>query len=214
MAIEWWVVLATVAGPVIAVQTQKWVEWASETRRRKHWIFYSLMSNRATRLNEDYIRALNLIDLEFRPSKWRPKRNEVVIAKWRVLLGELSHAPEDPLDRPLNVAWNLRCSDKLIELLSAMSAALGFKFTEEELRRGIYYPQGAVDREQAQLGILNGLREVFAGNAALPMKIADAPASPETAALQRQLTERMVNAYDQDGSLKVRIRSDDPGATA
>jgi hypothetical protein len=116
-----------VAGPVIAVQTQKWVEWASETRRLKRWIFYSLMSNRATRLNEDYIKALNLIDLEFRPSKWQPKLNEAVIAKWRILFGKLSNAPEDALDRPLNIAWNLRCNDKLIDLLSAMSIALGFK---------------------------------------------------------------------------------------
>jgi hypothetical protein len=205
MAIEWWIVAATLAGPVVAVQTQKWIEWASETRRRKSWIFYSLMSNRATQLNDDYIKALNLIDLEFRPGRWRPKLNEAVIAKWRILFGELSNAPADPLDRPLNIAWNLRCSDRLIDLLSAMSAALGFKFSDEELRRGIYYPQGAVDREQMHLGILKGLREVFAGNAAIPMKITDAPGSPEAAALQKQLTERMVSAYDQDGSLKVRI---------
>jgi hypothetical protein len=58
-----------------------------------------------------------------------------------------------------------------------------------------------------QLGILNGLREVFAGRAALPMKITEAPASPEAAELQKQLTQRMVSAYDQDGSLKVRISS-------
>jgi hypothetical protein len=45
------------------------------------------------------------------------------------------------------------------------------------------------------------------------MKLTEAPVSPEAAALQKQLTERMVNAYDQDGALKVRIRSDDAGAT-
>jgi hypothetical protein len=211
MAIEWWVVLATLAGPVIAVQTQKWVEWASENSKRKRWIFYSLMANRATRLNDEYIKALNLIDLEFRPTRLRPGLNEKVISSWRILFGELSNAPADPLDRPLNIAWNIRCNDKLIDLLSAMSAALSFKFSEEELRRGIYYPQGAVDRENAQLAILNGLKEVFAGKAALPMKITEAPAAPEAAELQRQLAERMVSAYDADGALKVRIKSDNSG---
>lgn len=42
----------------------------------------------------------------------------------------------------------------------------------------------------------------------------EAPISTDAAALQKQLTERMVNAYDQDGALKVRIRNDDAGPAA
>src|SRR5258708_33709175 len=55
MAIEWWIVLATLGGPVLAVQTQKFIERASENRRQKLAIFATLMANRATRLNDDYI---------------------------------------------------------------------------------------------------------------------------------------------------------------
>ena len=67
MAIEWWVVLATVAGPVIAVQTQKWIERASENRNRKRLIFEVMMANRATRLSDDHVKAVNMIDLAFLP---------------------------------------------------------------------------------------------------------------------------------------------------
>ncbi|MGZ8308564.1 MAG: DUF6680 family protein [Rhodoplanes sp.] len=64
MSIEWWVVLATLAGPIVAVQTQKWIERATENRLRKYAIFNALMANRATRLADDYVKALNLIDIE------------------------------------------------------------------------------------------------------------------------------------------------------
>lgn len=43
MSIEWWVVLATLAGPIVAVQTQKWIERATENRLRKYAIFNALM---------------------------------------------------------------------------------------------------------------------------------------------------------------------------
>jgi hypothetical protein len=41
MNVEWWVVVVTLAGPVIAVQTQEWIEKATETRRRRSQIFYA-----------------------------------------------------------------------------------------------------------------------------------------------------------------------------
>jgi hypothetical protein len=87
---------ATVAGPILAVQAQKWVERATERRRARRSIFHSLMANRATRLNDDYIRALNLIDLEFSPGKLRSgSKDRDVINAWRSLLGELNQGPGD-----------------------------------------------------------------------------------------------------------------------
>jgi hypothetical protein len=37
MMVEWWVVLATLAGP--------WIERASERGKRRQWIFTALMAN-------------------------------------------------------------------------------------------------------------------------------------------------------------------------
>jgi hypothetical protein len=62
MAVEWWVILTTIAGPIIAVQIQKWIERVSERAKRRQWIFTALMANRASRLNDDYVRTLKLID--------------------------------------------------------------------------------------------------------------------------------------------------------
>lgn len=205
MRIEFWIVIATLAGPVIAIQTQKWIERATENRRRRYWIFSTLMANRATRLADDYVRALNLIDIEFLPGRIGGRKSRTVINAWRALFGELSNVPPDSGDAAVLTAWNQRCDDRLVDLLSAMSTTLGYSFSNEELRRGIYYPRGHGEREQAQLAILNGMRRILEGSQSLPMKITEAPGAAATADLQAQLTARMVTAYDEDGALKVRI---------
>ncbi|MDE5454028.1 hypothetical protein GWE18_14350 [Bradyrhizobium sp. CSA112] len=129
-----------------------------------------------------------------------------VIDAWRALFGELGNGP--PADnQDLNVvrAWNDRVADRLVDLLSAMSTALGYTFSTEELRRGIYYPKGRVELEQAQLAIMHGLSNIIQGRAALPMKITEVPGAGETATLQATLNEKMLGAYAEDGSLKVKV---------
>jgi hypothetical protein len=85
---------ATVAGPILAVQAQKWVERATERRRARRSIFHALMSNRATRLSDDFVRALNLIDLEFSPGKLGVRaKDRAVIDAWRFLFGDYHLLP-------------------------------------------------------------------------------------------------------------------------
>src|SRR6266550_6208100 len=205
MAVEWWVVLATLAGPVIAVQTQKMVERTTERRRRRLQIFTALMANRATRIADDFVRALNRIDLEFLPRWWSRGKERAGINSWRALQGELTHGPGAGADQAAVIAWNLRCDDRVVDLLVAMSTALGYSFTPEELRRGIYHPQGSVEREHAQLAILDGLRKIFSGQSSFPMGVTQFPASPELAQAQVDLARKAAAAYDeQDGALKIK----------
>jgi hypothetical protein len=206
MAIEWWIVIATLAGPVIAVQTQKFIERASERGKRRQWIFTALMANRATRLSDEFVRALNLIDLEFSSKRLGGAADRKVIEAWRALFGELRNGPpDDNEDLPLARAWNDRVSERLVDLLSEMSTAVGYTFSAEELRRGIYYPKGRADLEQSQLSIMHGLSKIIQGSASLPMKITEVPVSVEAAQLQTTLNEKMLRAYDEDGSLKVKV---------
>lgn len=87
---EWPLITATIAGPILAVQAQKWVERATESRRRRRWIFETIMSNRATRLADENIRALNSIDLAYRPRLIASAKDRAVVAAWRSLFGELN----------------------------------------------------------------------------------------------------------------------------
>jgi hypothetical protein len=207
VAVEWWVVIATLAGPVIAVQTQKWIERASERSKRRQWIFMALMANRATRLNDDYVKALNLIDLEFSPHRFGGSSDKPVIDAWRALFGELAHGIEEgEQDAVILRAWNKRGDELLVALLSEMSKRVGHNFSMEELRRGIYYPRGRLELEQSYVSLLHGLSGILKGQNAIPMKITEVPGSGETAALQVTLNERMTRAYDDDGSFKVRMQ--------
>jgi uncharacterized protein DUF6680 len=201
MGIEWWVVIATIAGPVIAVQTQKWIERATESRRRRRYIFDVMMSNRATRLADEHVRALNMLDLEF-----RAKRDAPVIAAWRALFGELTQGIKDgETDQTILNAWNRRCDDLYVTLLSAISKRLGFSFVEEDLRRGIYYPRGHSERETAQLAILHGLGLILEGRAALSMKVTEFPTSQQVVDAQTILLDKLSKAYTADGELRVSI---------
>jgi hypothetical protein len=202
---------ATIAGPVLAVQAQKWIERATERRRSRRGIFHALMANRATRMSDDFVRALNLIDLEFTPRRFRRARDRAVIHAWRTLFGEFSAAATITGEVDTK-AWLQRIDDRLVALLSAMAMALGYEFSEEELRRGIYYPRGRAEAEVAQLAVLHGVRELLEGRQSLPIKITEVSASPELTTAQLALAQRSANAYDTDGALRVRMLNAEPSS--
>jgi hypothetical protein len=204
---DWLIIAATLSGPVLAVQAQKWIERATENRKRRITIFEVLMANRATRLSDEYVRALNMIDLVFLPRGLTAEADRRVINAWRSLLGELNDLPHDQTNQAALEAWGTRCLNRHIALLMAMSASLGFGFSEEELRRGVYYPKAHVDREVALLAIMQGMQQLLVGTRALNMKVTEFPTSPEAVQLQTQLTEKMARAYTEDGELKVKITS-------
>lgn len=203
---DWAIITATILGPILAVQAQKWVERATESRRRRRWIFDTIMSNRATRLTDENVKALNLIDLEFRPRLIPSAKNKAVIVAWRSLFGELTQGlrgNEDTTDSATVNAWTARCNEFYVVLERAMASALGFNFTDEELRRGIYYPRGHGEREAAQGAILKNLKSLLAGETAINMNVKELPVTKEAAAAQAALTERMTKAYTEDGGLKI-----------
>ncbi|WFU28356.1 hypothetical protein QA649_19700 [Bradyrhizobium sp. CB1717] len=194
MNIDWAVVFATLVGPVLAVQAQKFIERAAEKKMRRMRIFEALMTNRATRLSDAYVQALNQIDLEFHSKSDKP-----VIDTWRALFGELNNPLPDNTEQAMKVAWIERCNDRLVALLLAMSKSLGRTHSEEEIRRGMYYPQGRVDLEQAQLAVLSGLQRLLEGSN--PLRVQNAGEGPSE--LQLAVLKRLHDAYDESGALRV-----------
>ena len=89
-----------------------------------------------------------------------------------------------------------------------MAKALGYKFTGEELRRGIYYPRGHNEREQAQLAILQNLKLLLGGETAINMRVKELSVTPEAAATQEALQRKVLASYADDGSLKITVVND------
>jgi hypothetical protein len=74
------IVVATVMGPILAVQAQKYLERHQDRRKAKDTIFRVLMSTRASRLSAQHVQALNGIEMAFtvvatkrRKFSWRGK---------------------------------------------------------------------------------------------------------------------------------------------
>ncbi|HEV2159563.1 DUF6680 family protein [Bradyrhizobium sp.] len=206
MSVEWWVVFVTLAGPILAVQTQKIIERTTDRKNRRQRLFIALMANRATRLNEDFVRALNLIDIEFLPGLFFRSRDQAVINTWHELLGIYNTAPPVGADVALQAAWSQRVEDKLVELLAAMAKAVGYSsLTSEQLRRGIYHPLGAFERDQSIGVILDGLGKAFKGQASIPMAIKELPTTPEFAKAQVDFIKKAASAYDEkSGALRIK----------
>src|SRR5262245_26245326 len=95
-------IAATIAGPVLAVQAQKWIERSRAVRERKQRVFYALMVTRATRLADEHVRALNSIDMEFSNTK---SKERPVIDAWRSYALQLNRV-YDPNNEAQSVAWN------------------------------------------------------------------------------------------------------------
>lgn len=199
-------ILATLAGPVLAVQAQKWLERSREKSQRKMNIFYALMATRATRLAEEHVRAPNQIDLEFSTS--RPKERAVIDA-WRSYALQLNTSYDHTSDAQ-SVAWNADVYRLFIELLFAMSKAVNFDVTREHLQRGIYYPTGHAEIEADRIRVLKNAVGVLSGAQPLKMEVVSFPVSNEMVEAQMKLQGKLTDAIG-EGGLRVAITATPAG---
>ncbi|URK88346.1 hypothetical protein LP421_13850 [Rhizobium sp. RCAM05350] len=175
---DWAIIFATLMGPVLAVQAQKWVEASRERKTRRVTIFRVLMATRAASLSTAHVEALNAIPIEF--YGWRPAFKDVVLA-WRNLLDHLSN---DAMEMSL---WNQKRQDFFIELLWRLATALGYRFTKLELQREVYSPRGHATLEAEQDVIRKGMFRIFNGEAAFPLDIKSIASDQATLEQQQRL---------------------------
>ena len=202
----WIVAAATLAGPILAVQAQKFIERATEKKRRKLQVFYTLMATRATRLAAEHVQALNLIELEF---GGRGERSRKVIEAWRAYADHLSQIVEQT--EAAQRAAGTRRDDLFIELMHALSSALGYKFDRVQLRRGAYYPQGHHEVEMAEHLIRARLVKVLSGEQPLSMDVKSFPASADALELQEKVHQALLKMLADKEPLRVSIDAKSSG---
>src|SRR5690554_3306086 len=157
-------ILAVIAGPVLAVQAQKYIESIRESKNRKLRIFHTLMSTCATRLAQDHVAALNMIDIEFYGKTRFGKRSQSggekkITNAWKVYNDHLNNKPsDDRLD-----AWLEKGDELFTSMLYALAQHLGYEFDEVQLKRDCYRPiaHGNIENEQHRLR--QGLVDVLDG---------------------------------------------------
>ncbi len=198
---------ATILGPVLAVQAQKWLERATEKRRRKLGIFYALMATRAARVAPDHVRALNQIDLEFSGARflsfiqWQTPKEKAVANAWRIYSDHLNERVEEIKEAV--EAWVRRGDDLFVDLLFALSTYFGFAFDKVQLRRGVYSPRAHSEAENQQQAIQAHLLKLLAGNAPLKMDVVGFPVSQDALDRQQALQELLLKALSPDTGIPV-----------
>lgn len=200
------VAVATILGPILAVQAQKWIERLRETRERKLRVFYALMGSRAARTSPEHVQALNLIDLLFRRKAEKP-----IIDAWEAYREHLSQDVEKMTPTQLD-AWTSRGNDYFNDLMYAMSTALGYRFTKPQLQRGIYSPRAHSMADIEQQAIRRGAAMVLSGNRPLKMEVTSFPVSEDALKLQKEVQEAFLDTLKQQRVLNVRIVSEDEPA--
>lgn len=162
------IILATLLGPIIAVQVTRYVDNQNEVKGRKLQVFKTLMATRAYTLSPAHVEALNRIDLEFSTKKSSEKK---VIEVWKQYLdhlGDKSLTPE---------RWSEKRVETLVELLYAMGQCLDYNFDKTQIKNGTYAPVAHSRIEEEQEAIRQHTLEVLKGTRSLPMFVTNLPST-------------------------------------
>jgi hypothetical protein len=180
---EWLIIGAALAGPILAVQAQKWVERLRTDANRRAWIFETLMATRGARMAPDHVRALNAIDLAFYGRRnlgvvMRGRDAQEVIDTWRNYHAHLSKPV--PTSPDGNANWGATSEELFVNLLAALAKANHYRFDRAQLQTGGYTPMGYSNIEAEQQALRLGLIQTLAGGRSVPVEIRRSPRSPSS----------------------------------
>jgi hypothetical protein len=164
-------VIATLVGPIAAVIVTRYVDGRRARETLQLDIFRTLMGRRRMQLSQEFVVALNRIEVEFHD---RPE----VITKWKDLLAVFGR------DRPINEGQGQKLREdidtKLAAMLETMAKVLNVKVPTLDILRGGYRPSGHDTVEGDQHAVLWLFAEIARGNRALPIDVRSLPPQPPT----------------------------------
>lgn len=187
-ASDWVIVSATLLGPILAVQAQKWIERLKESRYRKIQVFHALMATRGARLSADHVRALNMIDLSFYGyvgfgRKWTSKRDQHVLDAWKEYHDNLCVNVEGGA---LTESLVARRDELFVNLLFSMGQALGYQFDRVHLKKSWYSPVAHNMNEVRMDNLVNAATSVLEGRNPIKVLPGNIEPGPVTGDQSRQ----------------------------
>jgi hypothetical protein len=155
-------IFAIYYGPISALKIQRELDEEREARNRKLKIFKTMMSYRVIRLAPDYVRSLNLIDIEFTANN---ELERSVRDAWKELNDLYSNFKTTPNAED-------KANDLNATLLAAMGKCLGYDFDKVYLKKGGYYPEFLSNIESEQHALRHHLLELLDGTGRRKLPIA------------------------------------------
>ena len=141
MQVDWAVVFATIAGPILAVWASEYRQSSKHAKESRHKIFYTLMSTRAIRLNPAHVEALNQIDFLFEGKSYAQVRES-----WALYRKHLQ-SPESATVGETFAVWQSKATDLFAELLHEISKALNLPFSKSYIIENSYRPDAHLYEE-------------------------------------------------------------------
>jgi hypothetical protein len=156
MHIDWAIVFATIAGPILAVWASEWRQQRRALRERKEWVFRTLMSTRAARLRIEHVSAINQIDFAF------PRESCAAVQDaWGLYRQHLRHPDSTSEDEGVRRGWQNKANDLIADLLHQMALDLGIAFSKSEITDNSYYPDAYLLDELEQRAIRHFVLQVL-----------------------------------------------------
>ena len=176
----WAIVLATFAGPVIAILVSMWLtsrnERRGQLRNRRFSIFRTLLATRGQAITQDHVAALNLVEIDYYGVA-------KVIGAWRTYMDHLGSAPPGrAMTDSEHMMFEDRRTDLLAKLLHLVADELGFRMSDLDLKRGGYAPSGWLERDRMDTDMKLAATALFLGKTPLhvaPMTPTPAPSVAE-----------------------------------
>ena len=175
-------ILALLVGPFIGIYTQKWIETKKEHRSKQLDIFRVLLGERHSNFSAKYIRALNLIPIDFSDKK---KKEKPVIIASKTLLNHLVNLPEkkdyknEAEYRNAEQISDEKEYEYRVELLFEISKCLGYSFEKVDIKGAAYNSTADEDEERDEKkAIREGLIFLLAGSLPLNVNIENLPKKP------------------------------------
>ena len=196
-------IVAIIAGPILAIQVEKFLERRREDRNRRIAVFKTLMVTRGMVLSPKHIEALNAIDIEFSSDNDKDKK---VRESWKAYLDQLGHYPKDGTEDEKK-RWGDKNSELLVELLSVMCDAVGYHFDKTHIKRAAYVPERFFNVEFEQDFLRRSFVELFSGQKKFPIEFHIPPGkeSPPPDENQEKLQQLMIEYYEGNKPLRVVI---------
>jgi hypothetical protein len=119
------------------------------------------MGYRATRLNANFVQALNMIDIEFIDDSEKNVRDA-----WKELLDHYTGwGAKTEAQRKVEDKQDIeKSTDLLAEMLMIMGRGLGYSFDKVYIKKGFYYPEGLGNIEAEQHALRRSLLALLSGN--------------------------------------------------
>jgi hypothetical protein len=159
-------IAALLFGPFFALLAQRGLDWLRERDKQQKELYSELMRTRLYVFSVEHFQALNSIDLVF-------AKDQDILDLWKACRDHLLTDETQP-------GWQERLDTLRYDLYQAIGNKLGFSYTTEYLKRGLYVPIRHTTHLENQEKTMAGLAKALAGGV-VKVKLEDSTQVPTIA---------------------------------